>query len=446
MFMRQALRNFIAAFIFIVLFLIGCEGNPLIEKIHTQENKLTEPTLTVDQLQSDLNSKETETVEPVSGVSDQIALTIWVPAQFLPSSDSDQAKSFYQRLQDFKGENPQVEINVRVKASNGQGNLLNSLINTSLVAQGAKPSLIILSRTDMQIAVERGVIYPIVDYSTVIGSLDWYQYARELAMIKGVTYGLPFVGDALAIIANPKIIDEDVTTWLDLREQSAPLYFPAADSQALVLIALYQSAGGKINDQQGQPIIQTDILEKTLEEFALGVSKGIFSSDMVNYQLDKQTWQLFQDGQADWVITWITNYLESDGSAQKVIQLPSIGPESYALSRGWIWCLSESDPEKAKWSARLAEYLTERDFLASWTYTAGFLPVRPSSMSEWKDQSSLNAINKILLDAHIGPEMGLTENITPVLRESLGNILEQRMDPELAAQTAIQQWEETQTE
>ncbi|HEY59730.1 MAG TPA: extracellular solute-binding protein [Anaerolineae bacterium] len=444
--MHQKIRNFIAVFILVILLLVGCEGESLVEGLFSQEIKTPESIGTTEHIKTSVALKSIETPEPTVDVSGKVILTIWAPSMFSPNTDSNQIAMFYQRLNDFEKENSQVKINVRIKASSGPGSLLATLINADLVAPQAKPSLVILPQTDMEDAAREGVIYPIGDYSTAIDSSDWYEYARELALFDGVPYGLPWIADALIIVANSEIIGDNIATWSDIQRQSSLLYIPANDPNAIVLNALYLSAGGKILDQQGNPTIQPEILEQVLAQIDIGVKRGIFSANLMNYQTNEQIWQLLQDGQADWVVTWMRHYLQSNIKSQGAIQLPSMGTEPYSLATGWLLCLSENDPQTAKWSMQLAEYLTAEEFLIEWTYAAGYLPVRPSSVLGWQDSASLNTIKQILISAHAKPENELLSSLGPILRESLQSVLEQREDPGIAAQTAFEQLEETTTE
>jgi ABC-type glycerol-3-phosphate transport system substrate-binding protein len=347
------------------MLLVGCEGESLFEGLFSQETKTPESIGTAEYIKTSVALESIETPEPTVDVSGKVILTIWAPPQFLPNTDSNQIAMFYQRLNDFEKENSQVKIDVRIKASSGPGSLLATLTNADLVAPQAKPSLVILPQTDMEDAAKEGVIYPIGDYSTAIDSSDWYEYARELALLDGVPYGLPLIGDALIIVSNSEINIDNIATWSDIHRQSSLLYIPANDPSAIVLNALYLSAGGKILDQQGNPTIQPEILEQVLAQIDIGVERGIFSANLMNYQTNEQIWQLLQDGQADWVVTWMRHYLQSNMESQGIVQLPSMGTEPYSLATGWLLCISENDPQTATWSMQLAEYLTAEDFLQS---------------------------------------------------------------------------------
>ena len=57
--------------------------------------------------------------------------------------------------------------------------------------------MVALSRADLEVAALKGLVFPLDGVSTVIDEADWYDYARQLAMVQGTTFALPFAGDAL---------------------------------------------------------------------------------------------------------------------------------------------------------------------------------------------------------------------------------------------------------
>jgi ABC-type glycerol-3-phosphate transport system substrate-binding protein len=75
------------------------------------------------------------------------------------------------------------------------------------------------------------------------------------------------------------------------------------------------------------------------------------------------------------------------------------GRPTVALTRGWVWAVSETDPRVQEVSIRLAQFLTEDDFLAQWTEENGFLPTRPSALDAWENQSLRTLVEPVVLSA-----------------------------------------------
>ncbi|RPH57050.1 MAG: hypothetical protein EHM81_12165, partial [Chloroflexi bacterium] len=95
---------------------------------------------------------------------------------------------------------PGLQIEVRVKAESGPGNLLNSLSATRAAAPSILPDLVALSRADLEAATANGLLHSLDGLTTLPDDPDWYPYARQMAHIQNTTFGLPFAGDALVLV------------------------------------------------------------------------------------------------------------------------------------------------------------------------------------------------------------------------------------------------------
>lgn len=366
-------------------------------------------------------------------------LTIWVPPQFDPDSGSISGNLLQNRLENFCEENPGVDIFVRVKASTGPSNLLESLTTTNAAAPSALPSLIALDRTNLETAALKGLIYPLDDLTTVIDDPDWFDYSRQLALIQGNTFGLPFAGDALLITYRPGKIGTVPVDWENILRRGQTLLFPAADPQALTTLTLYLSAGGEVEDSQNRPMLEPEVLSQVFTLYTDGAQQGVFPPWLSQYQTDGQVWQAYHDQEAHWMLTWSSYYLSELPVDTAAIPLPTLGSEDLTMASGWLWALSEPLPERQTLSADLAEYLIASDFLASWTPTIGYLPTRPTTLVDWTNQSMRSLISQIVLSAQIRPSNDLTNSLGPVLKESTLLIIERKSNPIQAAQSAHEQ-------
>ena len=437
----QTMRNLTAILMLAVVLLASCQADSLMQTIFPEETEESSvipqaslsPTEEVDE-----ESNSTPTVQTIE--STRRTLRVWVPPQFSPLEDLPAATLFTERLQEFENLNPQIQIEVRVKASTGKGNLLETLTSASIVAPETVPALIAFSRSDIEVAISRGLIFPIGNYSAEADSSDWYEYAREIAQYKNVAYGLPFAGDALVILSDKNQPFQDATTWDALRRQARKIAFPADDPQAWLGFALYQSTKGKLQDQQGQISLQEDALLQLLEEIRLNVLRNVFINETSNFQTYDQIWQNYLNGQWPAVVTWSSNYLQSP-IEYNIYPLPAIEGDYFTLARGWVWCLADNDPEIAEIAMQLAEFLIEKEYLAQWSQSIGYLPVRPSSLTAWQNREDFITISGILNSAHNRPDTEIVNQIGPILREAIKAILLQEKTPEAAVESALDQIE-----
>jgi len=344
------------------------------------------------------------------------------------------------RLAAFQAANPGITIQVRVKAASGAGGLVDALAITSAAAPANLPGLIALTRSDMETAALKGLIYPLDALSSQVDDPDWYDYAHQLAFIQGSAYGLPFAGDAQLLLYRPSKIPTAPVDWPGLFSQKLPLAFPAGDPQSMLTLNLYLSAGGSIKDPQGHPILQADVLAKVFRVYADGLKEGAFSSALAQYQTDGQAWQAYRDQppKAQAVVSWSSRFLSELPADTTAVSLPSLGAQPYALATGWEWALAEPDPNRRAAAVSLAEYLTASEFLSQWTTAAGYLPTRPSALAGWSNQSLKAILSPVVLSAQARPSNDLLASLGPVLQDATLQVIKQQVDPSVAAQSAAE--------
>jgi len=238
-------------------------------------------------------------------------LILWVPAFMDPSDDSSSARIFRQHLEKFEAGHEGVVIDVRVKSQEGPASLMASLTSTSAAAPLSMPSLIMLSRTDLETAAKKGLILPVADYSVVINELDWFQYARSMAIIGDSAYGLPFAGDALVMLSRTTAYENGLPkSWAEQNKTVKPVYFEANDPDANLLLAYYLSLGGSLYDANESLMLEADVLEEVLQVFQDGLAAKTFSAEYFNLD-NSSLMDAYTSGTADSVITWSSNYLNS---------------------------------------------------------------------------------------------------------------------------------------
>jgi multiple sugar transport system substrate-binding protein len=371
-------------------------------------------------------------------------LTIWLPPEFNPQSDTRAGRILKSRLDEFSRVN-NVKIEVRIKALSGPSSLLDSLTAANAVAPAAVPSLIALPRSDMENAALKGLLYPLDGVSTLIDESDWYDYARELAMVQGVTFGLPFAGDGLVIVYRSARVIAPPTTWDAVQRLSQPVAIPFGSQQSLTTIALYHSVGGEVEDAQRRPILQADKLVKVLDLYKQGSVHGIYPNWLTQMETDDQVWQAYQEQRVNVAVTWSSFYLANLPPDSAALPLPALGDQPSGMATAWAWAVSDPDPDRRLLSTHLAEWLVETNFLASWSEAAGFLPTRPSSIATWQDQTLKATFSQVALSAHARPSNDLITSLGPVLKEAALKVIRQESDPTQAAAAAAERLMSPQT-
>ena len=423
----------------VVALLAGCSSLPQLPLFASQASP-TKPVALgtpVSPAASAPAAEQTKAAPPA--VTGPQVIILWLPPQFDPSGPGAAAKLLKDRLNSFMDQNPDVEVQVRIKASSGPGSLLESLSAANAAAPNALPSLIALSRSDLETAALKGLIFPLDSLlSKSIDDVDWYTYARQAALIQGSTFGLPFAGDALLLVYRTAHVKQPTDEWAGVLRQGQPVAMPAADPQALLTLDLYQALGGAVADAQGRPVLQPEILAQVLKLYSDGNKQGVFPGWLAQYQTDGQAWQAYHEQSAQWLVTWSSHYLADLPADSAAIGLPSLGTEHVSLATSWLWALSDPVPERRGLAVRLAEYLVQGDFLANWTAAAGYLPTRPTALAMWPNQGIQSLLSQIVLSAQLRPNNDLTTSLGPVLADAALQVIKGQTDPVQAAQAAAE--------
>ena len=365
-------------------------------------------------------------------------LKLWLPPQFDPELDAPASQILKSRLEEFSARRPDVRVEVRIKAQQGAGGLLDSLTTANAAAPLALHDLIAMPRQILEIAALKGLLRPFDEVSETIDQPDWYEFARELARLQDSTFGLPFAGDTLILVYRSTLLSQPPADLNGLLDTIGPLAFPAADPQALTTLALYQAAGGVIQDAEGRPTLQASPLTEIFTFYRQAASSALAPFWLTQYQSDEQAWEAFLGNQAEMVITWTSRYLNNLQADFAAAPLPTPNGNRYTLATGWVWVLATTNPDHRVLSAQLAEFLSESDFLARWTAALGYLPPRADAMSAWGVASQRTFFSQVAESAHVYPSEDILTILGPPLEQAAVQVLKLESEAAEAAQAAIQ--------
>jgi ABC-type glycerol-3-phosphate transport system substrate-binding protein len=364
-------------------------------------------------------------------------LRLWLPPHFDPAADTQAGKLLRARLDEFTGQHPGVRIEVRVKALEGSGGLIDSLMAANAAAPQAMPDLIALSRPALEVAALKGLLHPYDGLTAALDAPDWYDFARQLSRLQNSTFGLPFAGDALLLTYRPARIGRPPPAdWEATLAISQTLVFPAADSQALFTLTLYQASGGALQDPQGRPMLDVAILDQVLSFYVRGGQTGLLPNWLTLYETDDQAWNAYTQGQANLSITWASRYLRERPTGSAAAPLPTPDGNAFTLATGWVWALAGAHPEQQTLSVELAEFLIAKDFLAEWSAAAGYIPPRSEALAQWDDAGLRALLEHIASSAHLRPPADILTALGSSLEQATVQVLKQQTAPLAAAQEA----------
>ena len=400
--------------------------DPPVMATPTESNGETTPT-------PDATLEVEETPPPIT------SLTVWVPPEMDPEQDGEASVRFRNRLNAFSAANGGIEINVRVKAASGAGGLLDALTASSAAAPAALPDLIVLTRTDLETAALKGLVFAMDGMTDIPDDQDWYDFTRDMALIQGSTFGLPFAADALALVYRPESIPELPRTWSALFEEEAlVLAFPAEHDQALFPMSMYLAEGGAMQDPQRRPQLELAPLTEVFRLMEQGAEAGTFPDWLNQYQTSGQVWTAFKEGQVDLAVTWVSNFLQDAPSDAMLATLLPGSAGSVSIGMGMSWALATPEAYRQPLAVALAEFLVQPEYLADWTNAAGYMPPRPSALEGWPNQRLRTVLSQTAMMTVLRPSNDVILSLGPFLRDGSRQVLQGLVDPAQAAQLTIE--------
>lgn len=418
----------------LAIFLVGCSLLPSGQTGVTQPPSPTETPSTTP-----FTPPTAQPGEEIPG--DAVKLVIWLPPEFDPASGTAAGNSLSARLESFLSEHPEARIEIRLKAREGVGGLLDALSTASAAAPSALPDLIALPRPMMETAALKGLLRPFDDLTQIQLATDWYPFANEMARLQNNTFGLPFAGDALLLAYHPDSDQDPLFTWGETTTISGTLAFPASDPQALFPLSLYLAAGGKILDAQGRPALDPVTLTRVLEFLSYAEKAGSLPYWDLQHETFDQSWEAFTQGEVDQTIGWSSRYLSPDANLYNDVQvslLPSPTQSGFTMITGWVWALPATQPIRQSLSAQLAEHLVDSAFLVQWAEAAGYIPTRSTAMPEWSRPDTRVLVEQIAATAHPYPPADVLSALGPVLKQATLDVLTQQQTPQQAAEKAAE--------
>jgi ABC-type glycerol-3-phosphate transport system substrate-binding protein len=363
-------------------------------------------------------------------------LILWLPPQFDPENGSEAGNLFSQRLDEFVARRPQTELQVRVKSLSGEFGLLESLQLTGSTAPLLMPDLVAMPRSLLEDAYRYDLVVPLDEILEDFSEEDWYSYALDLARVEDQTAGIPFAGD-LMVLAYKENGELPPADWNSLLNLQRALSFPASDPSGLVTLAWYQSLGGELRTEDGEPGLEEDLMLEVLNFYEQAQDVNLMPYWLTQFENGEQSWTSYMERQSTLSITWTSQLIGSESPNTILAAMPTKDARAFTYADGWVWVVVPSDSETEEFALELADYLTESDFLSAWSYAGGYLPVRQASLSSWAETPYLSTLEKLLPAAILVPEGDLVSEIGPGIRDAVVEVLKSQVDPQEALETSL---------
>lgn len=388
-------------------------------------------TPSIEQASPTVPSIEDGTASPTEAIpkNSPITLKLWLPPSFSNFSGDLPSALLQQRLDFFHEQNPNIQIDVRLKDEEGSGGLLESLAIASEAAPLALPDLVLMNESQLELAISNQLVLPLAERLGIDLGADWYSFGIEMVQAGDEIYALPFAGDAMILIHRFSAIEEAPRTWDD--SLSAPLVvgFPAGDMQAfftqLQYAGLLKSEGRAIS----YDTIDTELMLRVFDYYAEGQSTGIFPFWLTQFETEEQSWQAFLDGRMPMVVSSAKRYFLSTDDNQGGAAIPSIDGQILSFANAWAWAVTSPDIERQELAISLAEFLSDAEFMAQWSSAAGYLPARESTLAAWAPSNKQALGLQIATNALLIPRQEFRSSEGAIISQAVIALLKQEISP-----------------
>ncbi len=369
-------------------------------------------------------------------------LTLWLPEELNPYGDEPGADRLSGRLADFGAAHPDLQVQVIIKKSRGRGGLLDFLRTASVAAPSVLPDLVVLDEADLQLAAQAGLLQPLDGRIPPDLEADLFPFAVGLGRAGDTTFGLPLAAEVRHLAYSPALFPSPPISWRDVLSAGLPLCFPAAGENGIpddFTFIQYLGAGGRLTDEEGNPMLEEGPLTAALDFYAQAVATGVISPPVVlSAGTDEECWAYFQREGGMTVVDsrWFWTGREEEAEAGPI---PTRDGRPVTLAEGWVLALVATRPEQQQRAMALATWFLDPGWYGAWTQSTGYLPVTRSGLAGWTVSAERREVlGGILIGAREPLPQSLRERLGPPLQAALEAVLRGRQSPAEAAARAVQ--------
>ncbi len=342
-------------------------------------------------------------------------IVIWIPDDLVLRNKDEILALIENQANSFIENHPEVNLDIRIKSTTGTSNMMDSLQSTSLAAPQALPDVILLSRSDMEVAALKGLLIPYDGVTDALSATDWLPPIKQLSFIQGSVFGLPVVSNALVYFVN-----KEETHQQNAFLVSKPLLGYLNDPSAAILMGLYLSAGGKLVDQDGKVTIEITPLVSAIKELENAKRSGAFPPWIMDITSQADVYRYFQADRGQRMLAWYGGIPVKAREALAIESIPGINGQSASLVDGWFWTMAQPDPGNRQVTVELIETLTDEAFLAKMAKASGLIPVRSSTTVV--DDKNLFPITDIASNGQPIPDGLFLVTISPNMQAAIQSL------------------------
>lgn len=360
-------------------------------------------------------------------------ISIWWPDTLYPLNDETAADILETLVNDFNETNEDIQVEFRLKRSEGEGSILATLTAGIDVATAGMPDLVVLSRRDLVTAARDSLIRPVDDWLPDELRQNLLPGVLSLGEIEGDLYGYPYAITVRHAIYQMEDFAGMPQSYDDVVESEAAFYFRGADSQ--MLIAQYLANGGRLVDANGLTVIDEQALLNVLAFYA--AARDQVDVDALESETNGTYWALVGQTEPALAIADSTLILQRPlDYAFELAPLPHQGSQPLTILSGWIWAVTTAHPERNTAALAFLRWMADAEAQSAYTEAFGILPASRPALRIWQDDRYADVLPNWLPNSIILPTGQRVSTATLQIQTAFEAVLE-GMSPEEATEAAL---------
>ncbi len=375
-----------------------------------------------------------------------IELKVWIPPE-IAERTPEGAQALSRQLQAFDSENPNLTVNLQTKQARGDGGILNYLRTGRGIAPSVLPDVIVLPTELLSAAGNENLIFPLDDQLDAADLDPLYPAASQLSRQGENILGYPFALNSLPhLVYNSNVLGETLPlTWERLisNPERRLVMGGGGSDGALLTLQFYLDAGGNLEDEIGQPVLELEPLTAALNNLEEGRNSGFIVPQSSTVSSEDQAWQVFLGGGASIVRTSSNHFLGqvTTGLPIEYTVTPGVDRSLTPLVSGWAWAVSTADERRSELATDLVRHMVTEPNLTVWSQESDILPARQDALNAWtRDESYVQFIEQELDNAQALPVAESSKLLT-VLGDAAFQVLAGTESAQSAASGAIAAFE-----
>lgn len=377
-----------------------------------------------------------------------LTLKVWMLEDLSTLSDAPGAGTLRDQLAAFEDMQPGVEVDVQAKGVSGRGSAIDYLRTAPPVAPSVLPDVVLLNRSALVEAARSELIVPwetVADETLLAMDEDFYPPAARLGRVDGVLFGLPYMLEVRhAVYRETAFEDAPPITYEDILNDAddAPTFlFPAALTGGVNRTTLlqYLAAGGRLADEEGNPVIDASALGVVLAFYEEARDAGVLDPGVLQLSSTEDTWGRYVAGEGDVAVVSSRPYLagRAEGGGAALSSIPTAGGEPITLVTGWSWALVTTDPARQAAASALMVWLLEPVNHGVYAQAAGYVPSQPGALAVWgSDDPYVALVSDLMPVAVLPPDPATDSTLGVAMQDAVRDVLLGRASAQEAASAA----------